>query len=144
MFEDFKKRIKGKRYQELSMPYRIVLWLMYMPLGYMKGLSWYFVDKHRLDDNCDRACCRESEDGGKDKYGDDEYYCNDHGRMSLDTCIGICIGTAQVDMGWYYTMDEIFNKDGTVINRDIGYFKKTLDFVQDKLVEIVDGKRIKD
>lgn len=127
MFEDFKSRIRGKRYQELSKPYRIVIWLMYMPFGYVKGLSWYFVKRPRWEDVC----------------SDDDDDC---GRISLGTCIGISVGTVQGDMHWYYTSDEVFREDGSVISRsdDNGFFDKMFEFVEDKLVEIIDGKTIYD
>jgi len=130
MFEDFKNRIKGKRYQELSKPYRMILWLRYMPFGYIKGLSWYFVKRLRWEDVTN----------GEDNEDDD---C---GRISLGTCIGICIGMVQAEMNWYYTSDEVFRQDGTVISRsdEKGYFEKMFDFVEEKLVEIVDGKTIYD
>jgi len=127
MFKDFNNRIKGKRYQELSKPYRIVLWLRYMPFGYVKGVAWYFVKRLRWEDVC----------------GDDDDDC---GRISLGTCIGICVGTVQGDMRWYYTSDEVFRKDGSVISRkdEMGFFDKMFDFVEDKFVEIIDGKTIYD
>lgn len=127
MFKDFKNRIKDKRYQELSKPYRIVLWLRYMPFGYIKGFGWYFVKRLRWEDVC----------------GDDDDDC---GRISLGTCIGICVGTVQGDMRWYYTSDEVFREDGSVISRkdEKGYFDKIFDFVEDKFVEIIDGKTIYD
>lgn len=127
MFEDFKNRIKYKRYQELSKPYRIILWLIYMPFGYIKGLAWYFVKRLRWED----------------VYTDDDDDC---GRISLSTCIGICVGLVQSNMHWYYTSDEVFSCDGLVIDRscDKGYLDKMFEFVEDKLVEIVDGKTIYD
>lgn len=126
MFEDFKSRIKDKRYQELSKSYRIVLWLRYIPCGYVKGLAWYFVKRLRWEN-----------------VSDDE---DDSGRISLGTCIGICVGMVQGDMQWYYTSDEVFRDDGSVISRsdDKGYFDKMFDFLEDKLVEIIDGKTIYD
>jgi hypothetical protein len=133
MFEDFKTRIKDKRYQELSKSYRIFIWLMYMPFGYIKGFAWYFVKRLRWEDVCDSDCCDDSDD-------------LDCGRISLDTCISICVGIVQGNMNWYYTMDEVFGEDGSVISRsdDKGHFDKTFDFVKDKLVEMVDGKTIYD
>lgn len=124
MLEDFKKRIKDKRYQDLSKPYRIVLWLRFMPFGYIKGLGWYFVRRLRWED-----------------FDDDDY-----GRMSLGTSIAICVGMVQGEMNWYYTSDEVFGDDGTIISRsdDEGYFDKMFDFIEDKLVELIDGKMIYD
>ncbi len=126
MFEDFKSRIKGRRYQELSKPYRVVIWLLYMPFGYVKGLAWYFVKRLRWED----------------VSSDDE----DRGRISLGTCVGICVGIVQGDMRWYYTSEEVFREDGTLINRSDskGFFDKMFEFVEDKLVEIIDGKTIYD
>lgn len=130
MFEDFNKRIKDKRYQELSKPYRIVLWLKHIPFGYVKGFGWYFVKRLRWENVCDPD---DSEDF-------------DSGRISLGTCIGICVGTVQGDMKWYYTIDEVFTEDGDIISRsgDKGYFDKIFDFVEDKFVELIDGKTIYD
>jgi hypothetical protein len=127
MFKDFNNRIKGKRYQELSKPYRIAIWLRYMPFGYIKAFGWYFVKRLKWEDVCDP----------------DDF---DQGRISLDTCIGICVGTVQGDMRWYYTIDEIFGEDGSVISRkdDNGFLDKTFDFVENKLIEIIDGKTIYD
>jgi hypothetical protein len=124
MFEDFKGRIRDKRYQELSKPYRIVIWLMYMPFGYIKGLAWYFVERLRWEDV---------------RVDDDDEDC---GRISLGTCVGICVGIVQVDMRWYYTSDEVFSCDGSLISRsdDKGFFHKMFEFSEDKFVEIVDGK----
>lgn len=129
MFEDFNNRIKGKRYQELSKPYRIVLWLRYMPFGYVKGLAWYFIKRLRWEDVCD-----------------DDSDDPDRGRISLGTCIGICVGTVQGNMRWYYTSDEVFRKDGSVISRkdEEGFFDKMFDFVEDKFVEMIDGKTVYD
>lgn len=126
MLEDFKNRIKYKRYQELSRPYRIVLWLVYIPFGYIKGFGWYFVKRLRWEDVCNTD-------------DPDDF---DSGRIRLGTCIGICVGLVQGNMRWYYTSDEVFRKDGSIISRsdDKGYFDKMFDFVEDKLVEIVDGK----
>ena len=120
MFASFNNRIKGKRYQELSGPYRAILWLIYMPMGYIKGFGWYFVKRLRWEDVSDDDC----------------------GRASLDTCISICVGMAQANMNWYYTMDEVFREDGTVINRSDkkGYFEKKFDLIGEKLIEMVDGK----
>jgi hypothetical protein len=130
MFKDFNNKIKGKRYQELSKPYRIILWLIYMPFGYVKGLSWYFVKRLRWEDVVN----------GEDNEDDDR------GRISLGTCIGICVGMVQGDMSWYYTTDEVFRDDGSVISRSDkkGYFEKMFDFAEEKLIEIIDGKKIYD
>ncbi len=123
MFTNVKNRIKGKRYQELSRPYRIILWLMYMPFGYMKGFAWFFVKRLRWEDISDDDC----------------------GRVSLDTCISICIGMVQTEMNWYYTTDEVFAKDGSVISRyNEGSLDKIFDFIEDKVIEIIDGKKIYD
>jgi hypothetical protein len=126
MFKNFKSRIEGKRYQELSKPYRIVLWLRYMPFGYVKGLAWYLIKRLRWED-----------------VSDDDDDC---GRIRLSTCIGICVGLVQSDMRWYYTSDEVFGEDGSVISNsgNDGYFDKMFEFFEDKLVEIVDGKTIYD
>ena len=122
MFASFNNRIKGKRYQELSKPYRIILWLTYMPFGYIKGFAWFFVKRIRWEDVSDDDC----------------------GRTSLDTCISICVGMVQTEMNWYYTMDEVFEKDGSVISRsdNKGYFNKMFDFIGDKFIEIIDGKKM--
>lgn len=127
MFEDFKNRIKGKRYQEMSKPYRIVIWLMYMPFGYVKGLAWYFVKMLRWED----------------VSPDDDDDC---GRISLGTCIGICVGIIQGDMRWYYKSEEVFGEDGSLIRRsdNKGFFDKMFEFAEDKLIELVDGKTIYD
>ena len=125
MFEDFKDRIGNKRYQELSKPYRIAIWLRYMPCGYIKGLGWYFVKRLRWED-----------------VGDDE----DCGRISLGTCIGICVGIVQGNMRWYYKSDEVFTKDGELIRRadKRGFLEKMFDFLGEKIVEMIDGKGIYD
>ncbi len=130
IFGDFRSRTKGKRYQELSKPYRMVLWLMYMPFGYVKGLAWYFVKRLRWENVCDND-------------DSDDY---DVGRISLGTCIGICVGTVQGSMNWYYKMEEVFGEDGSLIRRseNDGFFDKMFDFVEEKIVEIVDGKTIYD
>ena len=127
MFEAFKGRIKDKRYQELSKPYRIVIWLMYMPFGYVKGLAWYFVKRLRWENVC--------------PDGDD-----DCGRISLGTCISICVGIVQSDMHWYFTSEEVFGEDGNIISRsgNKGFFDKMFEFAEDKLLEMVDGKTIYD
>ena len=110
------------RYQELSKPYRIAMWLRWMPFGYIKGLSWYFIKRLKWED-----------------VSDDE-----KGRISLSTCVGICVGTVQGDMKWYFTSEEVFGDDGHVIGRgdEKGYFEKMFDFLEDKLIEIVDGETI--
>lgn len=124
MLNDFKNRIKDKRYQELSKPYRIIIWLMYMPFGYIKGLAWYFVKRLRWENVCQ----------------DDD----DCGRISLGTCIGINVGIMQGDMRWYFTSDEVFGLDGTLIRRSENkeFFDKMFEFAEEKLVEIIDGKTI--
>lgn len=126
IFDDFKNRIKGKRYQELGKPYRIVLWLNHMPFGYIKGFAWYFVKRFRWEDVSDDP--------------------DDCGRASLDTCISICVGIVQSEMNWYYTIDEVFREDGSVISRsdNKGYLNKIFDFIEEKLIEMVDGKTIYD
>lgn len=113
-----------KRYQELGTPYRIYLWLKWMPFGYIKGLGWYFIKRLKWEDVCD----------------------DESGRISLGTCIGICVGTVQGNMRWYYTSDEVFNDGGCVRedHRKPGLIEKVVDFLEDKLVEIVDGKTIYD
>lgn len=113
-----------KRYQELGMPYRIYLWLRWMPIGYIKAFGWYFVKRLKWEDVCDDEC----------------------GRISLSTCIGICVGTVQGEMKWYYTSEEVFGEDGYVRedHRKPGCIEKVIDFLEDKLVEIVDGKTIYD
>ncbi len=131
MIENIKNRIKGKRYQELSKPYRIIIWLMYMPFGYIRGIGWYFVKRLRWEDVCDET---------------DDF---DKGRVSLKTCISICVGKVQGDMHWYYKIDEVFRDDGTVISRDKnkgleGFFNKMFEFIEDKIIELIDGKTIYD
>ena len=115
-----KNEKKEKRYQELSMPYRIVMYVRWMPIGYIKGLAWYFVKRLRWED-----------------VSDDE-----KGRISLDTCIGICVGMVQTNMRWYYTSEEVFGEDGYIRKDTIdeGFLDKIGNFLEDKLVEIVDGK----
>lgn len=107
-----------KRYQELGTPYRIYVWLRWMPIGYVQAFGWYFIKRLKWEDVCDDEC----------------------GRISLDTCIGICIGTVQGNMRWYYTSDEVFGEDGCVRERERGYVQRVIDFIEDKLVEIVDGR----
>lgn len=116
-----KDQVKYKRYQELGKPYRIVLWLRWMPWGYIKGLGWHFVKKLRWED-----------------VSDDE-----KGRVSLSTCIGICVGTVQGNMRWYYTEEEVFGEDGYVRKHvaEDGLLEKIGNFVEDKFVEIIDGKK---
>lgn len=118
--DKIKDRIKEKRYQELGKPYRIFLWLRWMPLGYIKGLGWYFVKRLRWENLCD----------------------DEEGRVSLSTCIGICVGTVQGNMRWYYTSEEIFDDNGEFIRKDVeeGILEKTGNFLEDKFVEIIDGK----
>lgn len=116
-----KDQTKYKRYQELSKPYRIYLWLRWMPIGYIKGLGWYFVKRLRWEDVCD----------------------DEKGRISLGTCIGICVGTVQGDMRWYYTSEEVFGENGDLIRKhdEDRFLEKMFDFIEGKLIEIVDGKR---
>lgn len=113
-----------KRYQELGTPYRIYLWLRWMPIGYTKAFGWYFIKMLKWEDVCD----------------------DESGRISLGTCIGICVGLVQSNMRWYYTSEEIFGEDGYIRedHRKPGYIEKVIDFLEDKLVEIVDGKTIYD
>ncbi len=109
--------MQEKRYQELSKPYRIYLWLRWMPYGYIKGLAWYFIKRLRWENVSD----------------------DDSGRISLETCIGICVGAIQGDMRWYYTCEEVFSKDGSIIKRsEPGFIEKMLDFIGEKIVNIVD------
>lgn len=114
------KEKKERRYQELSKPYRIVLWLRWMPLGYIKGLGWYFIKRLRWED-----------------VSDDE-----EGRISLSTCIGICIGTVQGNMRWYYTSEEVFGEDGYVKEKLVedGFLEKMGNFIEEKFIKMVDGK----
>lgn len=108
----------NKRYQELSKPYRIYLWLRWMPYGYIKGLAWYFVKRLRWENVSD----------------------NERGRISLETCIGICVGTIQGEMKWYYTSEEVFGDDGSVRKRDEpGFIEKMFDFFGGKIINIVDS-----
>jgi len=118
--QENKEENKEKRYQELSKPYRIFLWLRWMPFGYIKGLSWYFIK--RLS---------------RENVSDDE-----KGRISLSTCIGICVGTVQGNMKWYYTSDEVFSDNGYVKGKLVedGFLEKMGNFIEDKFIEIVDGK----
>ena len=118
--EQEKEEKKEKRYQELSRPYRIFQWLRWMPFGYIKGLGWYFIKRLRWED-----------------VSDDEF-----GRVSLSTCIGICVGIVQGNMKWYYTSEEVFSDDGYVKEKltEDGFLEKMGNFVEDKIVEIVDGK----
>ena len=127
MFKDFENRIKDKRYQELSKPYRIVLWLRWIPIGYIKGLGWYFVKRLKWEDVC----------------ADDDDDC---GRITLGTCIGICVGTMQGDMRWYYKSEEIFTDNGELIRRvdKKGFLERIFVFLEDKIIEIIDGKTIYD
>lgn len=120
MEQEKKEEKKEKRYQELSKPYRIFLWLRWMPLGYIKGLSWYFIKRLKWED-----------------VSDDE-----KGRISLSTCIGICVGTVQGNMKWYYTSEEVFGDDGYIKEKLVedGFLEKMGNFIEDKVVEIVDGK----
>jgi hypothetical protein len=124
MTDKIEQEKKEKRYQELSRPYRILLWLRWMPLGYIKGLGWYFIKMLRWEHVCD----------------------DESGRVSLGTCIGICVGTVQGNMKWYYTSDEVFGEDGYVKEKlaEDGLLEKIGNFIEDKIVEIVDGKMIYD
>lgn len=118
--QENKEEKKEKRYQELSKPYRIFLWLRWMPLGYIKGLGWYFIKRLRWED-----------------VSDDE-----KGRISLSTCIGICVGIVQGNMKWYYTSEEVFCDDGYVKGKLVedGFLEKMGNFIEDKVIELVDGK----
>lgn len=116
-----KDQAKYKRYQELGRPYRIYLWLRWMPLGYIEGLGWYFVKRLKWEDVCD----------------------DEKGRISLSTCIGICVGTVQGNMRWYYTSEEVFGEDGYIRkdNAEEGFLEKTGSFIEEKFIEIIDGKK---
>jgi len=111
---------KEKRYQELNRPYRLLLWLRWIPFGYIKAFGWYFIKGLRWEDVCD----------------------DESGRVSLSTCIGICVGIAQGNMNWYFTSDEIFCEGGYIKEKlvDDGFLEKLGNFIEDKIVEIVDGK----
>ena len=124
MTEKMEQEKKEKRYQELGTPYRIVMFLRWMSIGYIKAFGWYFIKRLRWEDVCD----------------------DESGRVSLGTCIGICVGTVQSNMRWYYSSEEVFGEDGYVRedHRKHGYIEKVIDFLEDKLVEIVDGKTIYD
>lgn len=118
--QEKKEEKEEKRYQELSKPCRIFIWLRWMPFGYVKGLGWYFIKRLRWEDVCD-----------------DEY-----GRVSLSTCIGICVGTVQGNMKWYYTSDEVFSDDGYLKEKltEDGILEKIGNFIGHKFIEMVDGK----
>lgn len=120
MEQEKKEEKKEKRYQELSNPYRIFLWLRWMPLGYIKGLGWYFIKRLKWEDVCD----------------------DESGRISLSTCIGICVGTVQGNMKWYYTSDEIFCEGGYIKEKLVedGFLEKLGNFIEDKIIGIVDGR----
>ena len=120
MEQEKKEEKKEKRYQELSTPHRIFLWLRWMPFGYIKGLGWYFIKMLRWEDVSDE----------------------ESGRISLSTCIGICVGTVQGNMRWYFTSEEVFGDDGYVKERLVedGILEKMGNFIEDKIVEMVDGK----
>ena len=113
------KNNKDKRYQELSKPHRIFLWLRWMPIGYIKGMAWYFIKRLSWEDVCD----------------------DDSGRISLSTCIGICVGTVQGEMRWYYTSEEVFGDDGYIREREEGFLEKMGNFVEEKFIEIIDGRK---
>lgn len=115
-----KQEKKEKRYQELSRPHRILLWLRWMPYGYIKAFGWYFIKGLRWEQVCD----------------------DESGRVSLSTCIGICVGTVQGNMRWYYTSEEVFGKDGYVKEKltEDGLLEKIGNFIEDKIIEIADGK----
>lgn len=117
--QENKEEKKEKRYQELSKPYRIFMWLRWIPFGYIKGLGWYFIKRLRWED-----------------VSDDE-----KGRISLSTCIGICVGTVQGNMKWYYTSDEIFCEGGYIKEKLVedGFLEKLGNFIEDKIIGIVDG-----
>ncbi len=111
--------MQERRYQELCKPYRIYLWLRWMPLGYIKGLGWYFIKRLKWED-----------------VSDDE-----SGRISLETCIGICVGEVQGDMRWYYKLEEVFSEDGDIIEHsEPGFIEKMFDFIGNKIVNMVDRK----
>ena len=112
--------VKERRYQELNKPYRIFLWLRWMPIGYIKGLGWYFIKRLKWEDVCD--------DG--------------FGRISLSTCIDICVGTVQGEMRWYFTGEEVFGEDGYVREREEVFLEKIGNFIEDKFIEIIDGKKV--
>lgn len=86
-----------KRYQELGIPYKIIRWLRYMPVAYIKAIWWYFVKRLRWEDVCN------------DK---------ESGRISWNTCLGLNAGSAHHKMGWYYTMQEVFGELGILIEED--------------------------
>ena len=113
------RNIKDKRYQELDKPYRIVMFIRWMPIGYIKALGWFFVKRLKWEDVCD----------------------DESGRVSLGTCIGICVGIVQGNMRWYFTSEEVFGDDGYVRERKEGFLEKMFDFLEEKLIEIVDGKK---
>lgn len=116
--------MQSKRYQELNRSHRIYLWLRWMPIGYIKALGWYFVKRLKWED-----------------VSDDE-----KGRIDIGTCIGICVGTAQGNMRWYYTMEEVFGED-KYVRKDIaedGFLEKIGNFIEEKFIEIIDGKMIYD
>ena len=100
------------------------MWMRWMPYGYIKGLVWYFVKRLRWENVCD---CDDSDE-------------LDRGRISLETCISMCVGIVQVNMNWYFTIDEVFRDDGSVIcSSDKGCFDEIFNFIENKLVEIIDG-----
>ncbi len=110
-----------KRYQELSKPHRIILWLKWIPFGYIKGFGWYFIKRIKWEDVSEDEC----------------------GRMSLDTCIGICIGAVQHKMKWYLTTDEVFGnlfKEDELLVEE-GRLEKIGNFLEDKFVEIIDRRK---
>ena len=128
MLKEFNNRIKCKRYQELSRPYRILLWIRYMPFGYIKGIGWYYVKRLRWEN----------------MYSSPDE--DDYGRMSLETCIGINVGMAQSNMNWFYKTDEVFTNDGELIRRhdNDSFLQRMFDFIEEKLIEIIDGKKVYD
>jgi hypothetical protein len=78
---------KEKRYQELGYPYRMVRWLRWMPVGYIKAFWWYFVKRLKWED------------------------CGDEGgRLRWSDCVDINVGMVQYEMGWYYTTEEVFRE----------------------------------
>lgn len=86
---------KGKRYQERIWAERVILWIRYMPWAYIKAIWWYFVKALKWED-----------------VSDDE-----EGRVKWDTCVGINVGMAQHKMGWYYTFEEVFFRDGNTCQK---------------------------
>lgn len=78
------------RYQELSIPYRVVLWIRWVPIAYIKAMWWYFIKGLSWEDVGDEC---------------------DKGRVSWDICVGINVGEAHHNMNYYYTFEEVFGKE---------------------------------